>query len=191
MAVTPVPSGPPTKLEDSQLISGLARRDESALRLLIDVHGPHVFAKTLQILRNPELAEEAAQDTLLVLWWEPTRFDAFRGSLRSFLVGVARFKAIDVVRHEESARTRDVLATAEDVLIAPSGATAVEDAMVVRDAISQLPESKREVIFLAYFRGLTYREVSNALGIPEGTVKTRIRSSLISLRAIMALGETA
>ena len=191
MAVTPAPSGPPTRSDDVRLVAGLARRDEAALRLLIDVHGPYVYGKIIQILRKPELAEEAAQDTLLVLWWDPTRFDTTKGSLRSFLVGVARFKAIDAVRHEESVRSRDVLATAEEVLITPSGAVAVEDAMVVRNAISQLSESKREVIFLAYYRGLTYREVANELSIPEGTVKTRMRASLTSLRAIMALGETA
>ena len=63
--------------------------------------------------------------------------------------------------------------------------------MVVRDAIAQLPLPRREVIYLAYHRGLTYREVSKVLSIPEGTVKTRIRSSLIALRAMMTDGEVA
>jgi RNA polymerase sigma-70 factor (ECF subfamily) len=170
----------------------LVRRDETSLRRLIDIYGSYVYGRTLQILRQPHLAEEAAQDALLVLWWDPTRFDVKKGSLRSFLMGVARFKAIDIVRHEETARSRDELAAeAEGSLMMPATDDAIEESLVIRDAISQLPLPKREVIYLAYYRGLTYREVSNVLSIPEGTVKTRIRSSLVSLKALMNRAEPA
>ncbi len=192
MAIQPSASDPTAPTADALLVEGLAKRDESALRRLIELYGPYVYGRTLQILRKPELAEEAAQDALLVLWWDPERFDLKKGNLRSFLMGIARFKAIDVIRHEEAARSRDVLvAEAEGYLTTPAADEGIEDSMVVRDAVSQLPLPKREVIYLAYFRGLTYREVSKVLSIPEGTVKTRIRSSLIALSATLTQAEPA
>lgn len=178
--------------EEAQLLSRLAEHDEAALRALITLHGPFVYGKSLQITRNAQLAEEAAQDALLVLWWEPQRFQPERGSLRPFLIGVARNKAIDLVRHEEVIRSREaLLIEAGEFLDAPPADRAVEDALVVRSAIDKLPVAKQQVIFLAYYKGLTYREVAHVLGLPEGTVKTRIRDALIRLRRLIARTETA
>lgn len=192
MATQPGANDPTDMASDALLVEGLAKRDESALRRLIELYAPYVYGRTLQLLRQPHLAEEAAQDVLLVLWWNPERFDLKKGNLRSFLLGIARFKAIDIIRHEEAARSRDLLiAEAKGSLATPAANDVIEDSMVIRDAISQLPLPKREVIYLAYYRGLTYREVSKVLSIPEGTVKTRIRSSLIALKAIMTQGEPA
>lgn len=177
---------------DTALIAGLARHDEKALRTLIDTCGKYVYGKALQILQDPRLAEEVAQDTLLVLWWSPERFDSSKGSIRSMLMGIARYKAIDRVRKEEGARSKEsLLADATRFFESPSGESQVEDAMVVRSAVSSLPHAKREVIFLAFYRGLTYREVAEVLGLPEGTVKTRMRDSLVRLRAAIAPPETA
>lgn len=82
---------------DARLIEGLEKRDEASLRALVDAYGDHVYARALHILREPQLAEEVARDTLLLLWWEPHRFDIAKATLRAFLMGVARFKAIDVI----------------------------------------------------------------------------------------------
>lgn len=183
---------PPERQSDVSLIAGLARRDEAALRALIDTCGRYVYGMALQILQQPRLAEEVAQDTLLVLWWCPERFDASRGTIRSFLVGVARFKAIDLVRREEIIRTKDALLQGcSDFLEASPANDAAVDAVVLRAAISQLPVKKREVIFLAFYRGLTYREVAEVLCLPEGTVKTRIRDSLLRLKAELTPREVA
>lgn len=167
MAIQPK-ANDPNKTDDALLVEGLARRDETALRSLIELHGSYVYGRTLQILRQPHLAEEAAQDALMVLWWDPECFDAKKGKLRSFLMGVARFKAIDIIRRRENAESRDVLVAEAQGLARPSADDGLEDSMVIRQAISQLPLPKREVIFLAYYQGLTYREVSKVLSIPEG-----------------------
>ena len=179
-------------LGETRLLDGLVARDETALRTLIDLHGGSVYSKSLQITHQPELAEEAAQDALLVLWRDPHRFDASRGSLRAFLIGIARHRAIDLVRHEEVIRSREALLIEAGRFfdVAPADRT-VEDEMIARSAVRQLPLSKREVIFLAYYKGLTYREVSEVLGLPEGTIKTRIRDSLIRLRTLIPSSETA
>lgn len=168
-------------------MAGLARHDEASLGTLIETCGRVVYARALQILVEPQLAEEVAQDVLLILWWEPERFDASKGSLRSFLVGAARFKAIDRVRKEEREHSRQSLLgeSADFFEVAPADARAA-DGVDVRLAISRLPSAKREVIFLAYYKGLTYREVARVLDLPEGTVKTRIRDSLLKLKVALA-----
>lgn len=180
------------KTTDARLIAGLVRRDEIALKALIDTYGRHVYGKALQVLNDRQLAEEVAQDTLLLLWWKPQRFDETKGSLRAFLMGIARFKAIDVVRREERVRSKESLLGEAAAFFESSAADpGVEDAIVVRAAVSKLPRTKREVIFLAYYKGLTYREVADVLAVPEGTVKTRIRDSLIRLRTVMPRPETS
>lgn len=175
---------------DRSLIARLSSRDEDALRTLIERCGKYVYGKALQILHEPQLAEEVAQDTLLVLWWHPERFNPSKGSIRSFLIGVARFKAIDAVRREQSVRSRESLLTeAESFFETPAVDEDVDRAVVVRTAISTLPIGKREVIFLAFYKGLTYREVGEVLDVPEGTVKTRIRDSLLRLKVALTVAD--
>lgn len=177
---------------DTDIIIGLKNHDEEAFRAMIYSCGPQVYGKALQVLHEPRLAEEVAQDTLLVLWWAPTRFDASRGTIRTFLVMIARYKAIDAVRRQETIRSKETVLTQMDSLFAISAADEhVENAMIIRDALSSLPKPKQEVLFLAFYRGLSYREVAQALNIPEGTVKTRIRDSLHRLKVVLASGSAA
>ncbi len=189
MTTTHAAGASPEPGSDLDLIGGLVRREETALRTLITTHGKYVYGKALQILRNPNLAEEVAQDTFVTLWREPSRFDVSRGNLRSLLILIARNKSIDLVRHEEMIRYKESLPAeiAAWVEAPPDGR--VGDELSVRTAIAKLPRSKREAIFLAYYRGLTYRQVAQELKIPEGTAKTRIRDALIKLK--VALGPDA
>ncbi len=176
---------------DAGLIAALARRDEAALSALIDAYGRPVYGKALHILGEPRLAEDVARDTLLLLWRKPHRFEETKGTLRAFLMGVARFKAIDVARREGRVRSKASLLGEAAAFFQSSGADrGVEDAIALRSAVSKLPLAKQEVIFLAYYKGLTYREVADLLDVPERTVKTRIRDSLIKLRTVEARPET-
>ncbi len=150
-----------------------------------------MYGSALQILQEPGLAEEVAQDTLLVLWWDPARFDPERASIRTFLITIARYKSIDVVRRRNVVRSREaLLRDAESFLQDRPVDEEVENSVVVREAISRLPVGKREVIFLAFYRGLTYGQVAKALDLPEGTVKTRIRDALTWLRVAIGAHET-
>jgi RNA polymerase sigma-70 factor, ECF subfamily len=179
------------KSEDDVVIAGLLRHDEEALLSLIDSCGKHVYGRALQIVLEPSLAEEVAQDTLLVLWWDPERFDASKGNIRSYLMRIARSKAIDVVRKEERIRTKEALLQGAGGFFETTSVEGdVEGAIVVRAALAKLPLKKREVLFLAFYRGLTYRQVAEVLNLPEGTVKTRIRQSLLGLRKTIANPET-
>jgi RNA polymerase sigma-70 factor (ECF subfamily) len=181
----------PLGRREAALIAGLSRRDEAALRSLVDAHGRHVYGTAFRILRDRRSAEEVAQDTLLVLWWNPERFDPLKSRIRSFLMAIARLKAIDAVRREEAQRTKESLLAGEAALVRSAPADGPENGFLVRAALAALPIAKREVIFLAFYRGLTYRQVAEVLELPEGTVKSRIRESLLRLRAMIIEGETA
>lgn len=173
---------------DVQLIERLLVRDESALREVVDEYGGVVHGMARRVLADPTLAEEVAQDAFLALWRRPGAFDPARGSLQSFLLGIVRNKAVDLVRKEQSLRrTRDVLAKELPVTEPTHDPGAeVEERQRVSAALGKLSEVQREAIVLAYFGGRTYREVAHELEIPEGTAKTRLRDGLIRLREALA-----
>ena len=175
---------------DAELAERLLSRDEAALRTVIDTYGGVVFGMARRVVAEPTLAEEVAQDTFLSLWRRPGAYDPARGSLQSFLLGVARNKSIDLVRKEESVkRSRDALAASfeydPDHLTQYEPGVGVEDRHEVRHALARLSPLQREAIVLAYFGGRTYREVATELDIPEGTAKTRLRDGLMRLRELM------
>lgn len=168
------------------LVDRLLARDDKALEELISSFGSAVYAVAIRVVAEPSFAQEVAQDTFLALWRRPGAFDPDRGTLLRFLCGVARNKAVDLVRREESLRR------AHDTLIAetsPTQATAAMPAIEERDsvlrALKELTETQREALVLAYFGGRTYREVAEELQIPEGTAKTRLRDGLIRLRTVL------
>jgi RNA polymerase sigma-70 factor, ECF subfamily len=175
---------------DTLLVQLLMARDEEALRTAIETYGRLIFGVATRILGEASLAEEVAQDTFVALWRRPGVFDPSRGSLQSFLAGVARNKAVDVVRREESLRrTKESLMAEVEATVdqaADLGAsTDVEERDAVVTALGKLSPLQREAIVLAYFGGRTYREVAAELGVPEGTAKTRLRDGLIRLRELM------
>jgi RNA polymerase sigma-70 factor (ECF subfamily) len=178
--------------EDMGLAERLLARDEAALRKVIAKYGPGVHGVARRVIIEPTRAEEVAQDTFLAIWRRPGAFDPSRGSLQSFLFGVARNKAVDVVRKEESLRrTKDSLAA--EMAATPEAApetTSLEERQEVRDALGRLSEIQREALVLAYFGGRTYREVAEELGVPEGTAKTRMRDGLLKLRELMGARES-
>jgi RNA polymerase sigma-70 factor (ECF subfamily) len=173
--------------DDVAIASRLLSRDESTLRSVIKQYGGLVHGMARRVIAEPSLAEEVAQDTFLALWRRPGAFDPGRGSLQAFLLGVARNKAVDLVRREEALRrAKDALAA--EVKLVPVEETpsfGIEERQAVHSALASLSEIQREALVLAYFGGRTYREVAEELNIPEGTAKTRLRDGLIKLREMM------
>jgi RNA polymerase sigma-70 factor, ECF subfamily len=173
---------------DALLVRAICEGDESGLRAAFAKYGAYVHGIALQISRHPMLAEEVAQDTFVMLWRKPGSYNPHRGSLKAFLTAVARNKAIDVVRREQAIREKESLVAETTSWLEtamPTDPSDGVDGIRIRTALSSLPRLKKEALFLAYFRGLTYREVSEVLDIPEGTAKTRIRDALIRLRSSM------
>lgn len=172
---------------DAGLAARLMARDERALREVIRLYGPSVNGMARRVIVDPTLAEEVAQDAFVALWRRPGAFDPARGRLESFLCGIARNKAIDLVRREEALkRTRVALMTDMESLVEEAD---LEDRAGVRTdvsaALKQLSPVQREAIGLAFYGGRTYRAVARELGVPEGTVKTRMRDGMIKLRSLL------
>jgi RNA polymerase sigma-70 factor (ECF subfamily) len=172
------------------LVAGVAARDESALAELYRRHASGAFAVATRILRSSEAAEDVVQDLFVRLWDHPDLFDPERGSLRSFLLLQARTRSLDQLRADGARRRREHAETVADLTSGesdPEMATVVGAVLgEVRAAITVLTPAERQAIELAFFGGLTYREVADVLGAPEGTVKSRIRLGLQRMRRALA-----
>jgi RNA polymerase sigma-70 factor, ECF subfamily len=164
-------------------------RDEDALREVMSTHGSAVFGMAKRIIADANWAEEVAQDTFIALWRRPGSFDPGRGSLRTFLLGVARNKSVDLVRKESRIRRNvdEIIVQTQDrdeeVTLDAS-----DERAEVRSAMKSLTDVQREAIVLAYFGGYTYREVAIHLDIPEGTAKSRLRDALLRMRRALGQG---
>ncbi|WP_122260670.1 ECF RNA polymerase sigma factor SigK [Ornithinimicrobium cerasi] len=177
----------------SILLQRVAQRDQAAFAELYDATAPRVYGLALRVLRNPTMAEEVAQEVLLQVWREADKFDPARGSALAWLLTITHRRAVDRVRSEEaqSARLRRYEALHENV---PFDSTAEagelrSEASRVRSAIDLVGEPHRTTLILAYFEGLTHREVAERTQVPLGTAKTRIRDGLRKMRQVMAGGE--
>lgn len=175
-------------LSDTRLVVGIARQQQGALAEAHRRYGGAVVALAQWVLNNPALAEDVAQEIFVGLWRNPTAFDPDRGSLRAYLLAQTHGRSVDLVRAEESRRSRE----ARSARLTPRETGDVErEAWLLlagartRAALDALSEGERSAIELAYFGGLTYRQVAAHLEEPEGTVKARIRSGLIRLRSAL------
>jgi RNA polymerase sigma-70 factor, ECF subfamily len=182
-------SVPWVEATDALLTARLAAGDDRALAEAFDQLGSAVYGAALRVLGEWTAAQDVAQDVFVELWSHPDRFDPTAGSLRTYLTVLARRRAIDVVRSEFrriARQERNHRLTPHAGITSPSDEVeAAEAAGVVRAAVRLLPDSQREVVELAYFGGLSYREVALAVGIPEGTAKSRLRLALAKLESVL------
>jgi RNA polymerase sigma-70 factor (ECF subfamily) len=173
----------------SLLAARLAAGDERALAEAFDEFGPAVHAVARQILGASASAQDVVQDVFVDLWCHPQRFDETLGSLRTYLTLVARHRAQDVVRSELRRSGREQRhARLLPAPRPPSPGEQVADAdtaSAVRAAVRSLPPEQRLVVELAYFDGLSYRDVAQRIGIPEGTAKSRVRLALAKLGSLL------
>ena len=174
--------------DDAELARAVVAGDEPALAELYRRHGAPCFGLARRVLVDRVLAEEVVQEVFLRLWRQPDRFDAERGSMRSFLFAQVYGRAVDLLRAETARRAREE----REALRSPTVDDDLERAVMeltegeaVRRALQTLSEGERQAIELAYFGGHTYKEVAVLLEQPEGTVKSRIRSGLLRLRAAL------
>ncbi len=169
----------------ASLMARAARGDETAFAGLYDIFAGLIHGIVLRVVRNPAQSEEVTQEVFLEIWRLAPRFDASKGSVKSWMAAIAHRRAVDRVRSEQSARDREdrefSLAVEDDDPMVEVLENRLASERVQR-ALEALTETQRAAIELAYFGGHTYREVAVLLGIAEGTAKTRIRDGLIRLR---------
>ena len=153
---------------ERSLLARTADGDETAFRLLYDRLAERVFRYAFTLLHNRHLAEEVAQETMVIVWKQAGAFQG-RSRVSTWVFGIARFRALDLLRKEKRGER-----VPETPLVEPDPAPAVQDRERTLRAVKKLPEEQREVVFLTFYEGLSYAEISGMLGIPEGTVKSRM-----------------
>lgn len=174
---------------DAALVVAIGRWREDALAEAYRRHGGAVYGLAWRVLGAAAAAEEVVQEVFLRLWHQPERFDADRGSLRSFLLTAAHGRAVDQLRADSSRRRREEREAERTATAGYDLEHEVCDlslAEQVKSAVGRLPAEERRAVELAYFGGHTYREVATMLAEPEGTVKSRIRSGLKRLQVSLA-----
>jgi RNA polymerase sigma-70 factor, ECF subfamily len=174
---------------DALLAARLAAGDDRALADVFDQLAPSVYGGALRVLGNGTAAQDVVQDVFVELWSHPERYDPAAGSLRTYLIVLARHRAVDLMRSELRRVARQErhyrLTPANPPGTASDEVVAAETASVVRAAVRLLPDGQRQVVELAYFEGLTCREVASAMGIPEGTAKSRLRLAMAKLESVL------
>jgi RNA polymerase sigma-70 factor (ECF subfamily) len=176
------------QLSDVELLHAVARGDEAALARLYDGYRVILFGLLMRILNRREEAEDILQDVFIQVWRRAKDFDEKRGRPFTWLVTLARSRAIDRLRllgsrqRLAASAERDQSDEASDAL---SDTIKMAQKEIVRRALAKLPEEQRDALMLAYFEGLTQSEIATKLGAPLGTVKTRMRSAMIKLRALL------
>ena len=176
------------EVSDAQLVISIARFSEVALAEVYRRHGGAVFGLARRVLSNESEAQDVTQDVFLRLWNHPDRFDAARGSLRSFLLTQSHGKAVDAIRSLNARRSREVRdcqLTAASAYDINNEAWDLALSDQVTRALDALPDHEQRVIELAYFEGQTYVEVARTLGQPEGTVKSQIRKGMQRMRSAL------
>jgi RNA polymerase sigma-70 factor, ECF subfamily len=170
-----------TGVSDVSLVGGIRSGDESAMAALYDRYSSLVYAVGLRVLGDTGGAEDVLQEVFMQLWRNPAAFDSSRGNLGAWLGVITRNRAIDYLRkrHPETDIADVVVSVEPDLAGAAERARAME---TVQDTLGGMPVPQRNALEMAYFQGLTHTEIAAKTGEPLGTIKTRIRTGLQTLR---------
>ena len=172
---------------DEQVLEAVGRGDDDALGELYDRFGRLAFRLAYRILRDRALAEDAVQEAFLAVWRSADAYKRERAKPSTWILTVVHRRAVDIVRREQSRRGEPL-----EVAPEPSVGAADEDAVLrdrraaVQAALTKLPGDQRQALELAYYGGLTQSELAERLGVPLGTVKSRMFAGLGRLRELLA-----
>jgi len=175
-----------TEASDAALVVSIGRYQQAALAEAYRRNAGAVYGLSKRLLSDHARAEEVVQEVFLRLWNTPDRFDAERGTLRSYLLAQTHGRAVDMIRSDVARRKREERESLEQAEGGYDIGREVWDMALaghVREAMEVLSEGEKQAIELAYFGGRTYKEAAEELGEAEGTVKSRIRVGLKRLRA--------
>jgi RNA polymerase sigma-70 factor (ECF subfamily) len=179
-------------LADEELMQLVEAGDARAFEVVFDRHADASFSLAYRMCGRRQMAEEVVQEAFLSVWRSGGRYEAGRGSVRSWILSVVHNRTVDMFRRSSVRDARDVPDAGITERMPARELTEVEvarrdDARQVRSALDDLPDEQRRVIELAYFGGFTHTQIAEMLQLPAGTVKGRMRLGLTKLR--MSLGE--
>lgn len=187
----PASAGAPAPLED--LLVQVGREDHDAFEAVYRQVAAPVYGLVRSILRNHAKAEEVTQEVMVEIWRTAPRFDRRRSPAQTWVMMLAHRRAVDRVRSEQAASDRESKAASQDAQTAYDEVAEQVEARLDRERVRHCMDSltvlQRESVMLAYYRGHSYREVSELLGLPVGTVKTRMRDGLIRLRDCLGVSQ--
>jgi RNA polymerase sigma-70 factor, ECF subfamily len=182
------------RLADEELMPLVGRKDPEAFEVLYDRHGGAAYSLAYRIVGDRAAAEEVTQEAFISVWRSGARFDAARGSVRSWLLSVVRNRAIDFLRSRASKAPKLDFDDESALEQRPAQEMTEEEALrretsaELRGALGKLPGEQSKVIELAYFGGFSHSEIARILGLPMGTVKGRMRLGLEKIRGELAEG---
>lgn len=190
--VSAIAKAPRAYADWAVLLQSVANGNRTSLAQFYDASNPQVFGLVGSIVGEQGAAEEVTLDVYLQVWRQASRFDGDKGSAVSWLLLIARSRAIDFLRsraHKARALEDDLERTAQRFPEAgkdpESAVIADSEAQTVRSAVAELAAPQRSALELAYFQGLSHQEIADRLALPLGTVKDRIRSAMMQLRAAL------
>ncbi len=172
----------------TELLVSVAGGDTDAFAQLYDRMAAVVFGVIKRVLVDPTMSEEVAQDVMLEVWRNAPRFEATRGSASAWITTIAHRRAVDRVRSEQAMRDRlDRVSAMEETAIddVEDQVMRAADRSAMSEAMENLNGDQRRALELAYFGGLTQTEIAGTLGVPLGTVKSRMRQGMITLRVAL------
>jgi RNA polymerase sigma-70 factor (ECF subfamily) len=181
----------PAEPTADDLLALVARGDETAFERLYDLMSGSVFGLIRRVVRDQAQSEEVFQEVMLDVWRTATRFDPGKGSATTWILTLTHRRAVDRVRSAQAATHREDHVARLDAARPFDEVSEQVDGRIerrqVRRCLSFLTELQRESVVLAYYQGYSYPEVASLLGLPLGTVKTRMRDGLIRLRDCMGV----
>ena len=168
-------------LPDTDLVSAIRSGDQSGMAALFDRYSSVVYSVALRVLGDTGAAEDVLQDVFMQLWRNPGSFDSSRGSLGAWLAVIARNRAIDALRRRRpESNLEDIVVSVAPDFAGDADRTRIAEK--VRGLLGGMPLPQRAALEMAYFEGMTHTEIAAKTGEPLGTIKTRIRAGLTSLR---------
>lgn len=175
-------------MDDVAIVQAMARGDSAALALLYDRYSGNMLALAQRIVGRGAEAEDVIHDVFLEAWRHAADYDHARGSVKSWLLLRTRSRSLDL---QKSARVSKQVSSFDDAWVAdladPSRDTAAgADQTRIRQVLAALPPEQREVLLLGYFEGLSSSEIAERVGVPLGTVKSRVAAALSALRSALS-----
>jgi RNA polymerase sigma-70 factor (ECF subfamily) len=171
---------------ESELLQGLQDHDEQAFSFLYEHYSKALYGIILQIIPQQELAEDVLQEVFVKIWQNIKSYDKTKGRLYTWMLNIARNQSIDRTRSKDFSNRNKTIELSDNVYSSKEGVEANINDVGLKKTLSKLPVESRKLLDLAYFQGYTQEEISKIMDIPLGTVKTRIRNTIINLRKILS-----